>query len=95
MCDPCLHAGMLGELSLLKCIDHDLSCSPHAHCMSLWDGKYLASTKLSSDAKISESRFLADSERERRNSNKQISIKAMQLGAVTFSFNFIWLLCSY
>lgn len=86
----------LGEFSLLKCIDCDLSCSLHACCMSLWDGKCLASTKLSPDAKIRESRFLADSEKERRNDKKQISIKAMHfkglhLGVVTLSFNFMWL----
>lgn len=92
----CWHAqsAELGEFSLLKCINHDLPCSLHACCMILWDGKCLASTKLSPDARISESRFLADSERERRNGKKQISIKrfkGLQLGVVTFSFNFIWL----
>lgn len=94
----CCHAqsAQLREFSFLKCIDHDLSCSLHAHCMSLWDGKCLAWTRLSPDAKIPESRFLADSERERRNGKKQISIKAMhfkglQLGVVTLFFNFTWL----
>lgn len=100
VCDPVLHTGMPSlqslESSLFKCIDHDLPCSHHACCMSLWDGKCLASTRLTPDAKIPESRFLADSERERRNGKKQISIKAMhfkglQLGVVTLSFNFMWL----
>lgn len=53
--------------SYTKYIGCDPSCSLHAHCMRKWDGKCLVSARLSPDAKIPESMFLADSGRERKN----------------------------
>lgn len=51
-------------------VGHDSSCSLHAHCMSTWDGKCLASAKLPPDAKIPSYVFLADSGGETKNGKK-------------------------